>query len=196
MWDDRYAGDDYFYGTAPNDFLKSVADRVPRGRVLCLAEGEGRNAVFLAEQGCIVTGVDSSAVGLTKARRLAVHRGVEIETHHADLGDYDIAPQSWDAVVAIFCHLPPPVRKIVFSKAVQGLKPGGVFVLEAYTPKQLDFGTGGPPTAELMMSLDALKTELGGLTFDIGRECECPVIEGTGHHGQAAVVQVVARKPD
>lgn len=196
MWDDRYAGDDYFYGTRPNDFLASVAARIPRGRVLSLAEGEGRNAVFLAEQGCQVTGVDSSAVGLTKAQRLAEHHGQSIVTDCADLGQYVIEPEGWDAVVAIFCHLPPPLRKTVFARAVRGLRPGGVFVLEAYTPKQLQFATGGPPTAELMMTLEALKEDLTGLSFDIGREIERDVVEGTGHHGRAAVVQVFAIKPD
>ncbi len=194
MWDERYASEDYVFGVEPNDFLKSVAARIPQGRVLCLAEGEGRNAVFLATLGHDVTGVDTSTVGLAKAQRLAQSRDVSITTVNEDLAQYQIEPQSWDAVVAIFCHVPPPVRKDLFARAVQGLKPGGVFVLEAYTPKQLEFGTGGPPTAELMMTLETLKSELAGLKIDHGLEIERTVSEGAGHHGQAAVVQIVAVK--
>ncbi len=194
MWDERYASEDYVFGVEPNDFLKSVAARIPQGRVLCLAEGEGRNAVFLATLGHDVTGVDTSTVGLAKAQRLAQNRNVSITTVNADLAQYQIEPQSWDAVVAIFCHVPPPVRKDLFARAVRGLKPGGVFMLEAYTPKQLEFGTGGPPTAELMMTLETLKSELAGLEMEHAVEIERTVSEGAGHHGRAAVVQVVAVK--
>ncbi|WP_018175775.1 MULTISPECIES: cyclopropane-fatty-acyl-phospholipid synthase family protein [unclassified Thioalkalivibrio] len=195
MWDERYAEDDYVYGTEPNDFLRAAVANVPRGRALCLAEGEGRNAVFLAQQGFDVLAVDSSAVGLQKAQRLAEDRGVQIETLVADLADYAIDPDSWDLIVSIFCHLPPDVRRRLHAEVVAGLRPGGVFILEAYTPAQLEWGTGGPPTAELMMTREALTEELDGLEFEEAVERERDVIEGRFHTGRGAVVQVLAHKP-
>lgn len=195
MWNDRYQNSEYVYGKEPNDFLKTVADQLPAGDILCLAEGEGRNAVFLAQRGCSVTAVDASAVGLKKAQKLATEHKVEICSVVADLADYTIAPNSWNGIISIFCHLPPPLRKKVHRAVVQGLKPGGLFILEAYTPKQLEFGTGGPPKAELMMSLSVLKEELAGLEFDHATELQRDVVEGSLHTGTAAVVQLIARKP-
>ena len=194
MWDVRYNDTKYVYGTAPNEFLEGVADQIPRGKVLSLAEGEGRNAVYLAELGCKVLGVDASAVGLSKAQRLAEERGVTIETRVADLGDFNIEPNSWDAIISIFCHLPSGIRSSVHHKVVAGLRTGGVFVLEAYTPTQLKLKTGGPPTADMLMTLNLLRTELAGLRFIHARELERDVIEGKFHTGRGAVVQVVAVK--
>jgi SAM-dependent methyltransferase len=194
MWNERYAVDEYVYGTAPNDFLASVIERLPMGRVLCIAEGEGRNAVYLAEQGFEVTAVDSSPVGLYKARKLAGQRGVHIETVVADLAHYEIVPESWDAIVAIFCHLPPPLRRAIHAQAVAGLRPGGAIVLEAYTPAQLKHGTGGPPVAELLMTLEGLRDELSGLRFEHAVEIERDIQEGRFHAGVGAVVQVLAYK--
>jgi SAM-dependent methyltransferase len=194
MWNQRYAVEEYIYGTQPNDFLASVVDRLPMGRVLCLAEGEGRNAVFLAEQGFDVVAVDSASVGLDKARHLAGQRGVHIDTVVADLADYAIVPEAWDAIVAIFCHLPPPLRREVHARAVAGLRPGGAFVLEAYTPAQLQHGTGGPPVVELMMTLATLRDELTGLRLEHAVEIERDIQEGRFHAGLGAVVQVLAYK--
>lgn len=195
MWDQRYSAADYVYGTRPNDFLADVTCDLPRGRVLSIAEGEGRNAVYLARQGHAVVAVDSSAVGLEKAKKLALARGVVIETVVADLADYEIEPDSWDAVVSIFAHVPPETRKILHRRIVSGLKPGGLLVLEAYTPDQIAYGTGGPPVAELTMSLSALREELHGLEFRHAVEMKREVIEGSLHTGVGAVVQVVAVKP-
>ncbi len=194
MWDVRYSDTEYVYGTAPNEFLVSVADQIPRGKVLSLAEGEGRNAVYLAELGCKVLGVDTSTVGLSKAQRLAEERGVTIETRVADLTDFHIEPDSWDAIISIFCHLPSGIRSSVHHKVVAGLRPGGVFVLEAYTPTQLKLKTGGPPTADMLMTLNLLRTELAGLRFVHARELERDIVEGKFHTGRGAVVQVVAVK--
>lgn len=195
MWDQRYSAEEYIYGTEPNDFLASVASKIPKGKVLCLAEGEGRNAVFLAEQGYEVVAVDASAVGLQKAQRLAQERGVSIKTITCDLADFDIEPESWDGVVSIFAHVPPPLRLLLHKKVVDGLRPGGVLVLEAYRPQQLRYQTGGPPTAELMMTLESLGHELNGMTIEHGVELEREVIEGLFHTGKAAVVQIIGTKP-
>lgn len=196
MWDQRYSDADYAYGTEPNDFLVAMADRLPPGgEVLCLGEGEGRNGVWLAARGFRVTGVDASAVGLAKARRLAGVSGVDIATVQADLAHYDLGTSRWDAVVSVFCHLPPGLRRDVHARVVQALKPGGVLLLEAFTPRQLGHGTGGPPVAEMMMDLDTLGAELAGLTFEHGVEVERELSEGCFHAGPGAVVQVLARKP-
>jgi SAM-dependent methyltransferase len=194
MWDERFAQPGFAYGTEPNDFLREVVSTIPKGKVLSLAEGEGRNGVFLAQQGYDVTGVDSSKVGLAKAENLAKERGVTISTVVTDLAAYEIAPAAWSGIVSIFCHLPPPARSRLYRQAVAGLKPGGVLVLEAYTPKQLEFKTGGPPVAELMPTLAELKTELAGLQFEIAREIEREIHEGKLHDGKSAVVQILARK--
>ncbi|PTX91484.1 class I SAM-dependent methyltransferase [Opitutus sp. ER46] len=195
FWDQRYANASYVYGTQPNDFLVSMAGRIPRGPVLCLAEGEGRNAVFLAERGHAVTAVDGSAVGLRKAQELAASRGVSLVTQVADLADFAITPGAWAGIVSIWAHLPPALRQRVHRQVVAGLQPGGVFILEAYTPAQLRHGTGGPKDPSLCMTLPALRAELTGLTFHVGCEIERDVKEGVGHTGLAAVVQVCAHRP-
>jgi SAM-dependent methyltransferase len=171
-----------------------MAAQIPAGPALCLAEGEGRNAVHLATLGHRVTAVDQSAAGLAKARRLAKARGVEIETVLADLGNFIIKPGVWAGIVATFAHLPPTIRCKVHTQAVCGLRPGGVFVLEAYTPAQLAFDTGGPKSPELLMTLAGLRDELAGLEFLVSREIEREVIEGDGHTGRGAVVQILARR--
>lgn len=196
MWDQRYGEPGFAYGTEPNDFLVESVDHVtPRGAVLCLAEGEGRNAVYLARRGHEVTGVDGSPVGLEKARALAEQHGVAIHTVVADLADYDLGVARWDAIISIWCHLPPALRARVHRAVVAALRPGGVVVLEAYTPDQLAYKTGGPPVAEMMMTLAGLREELAGLDFVVGREVVREVHEGKYHDGTSAVVQVVARKP-
>ena len=196
MWDERFSEPGFAYGTEPNAFLESEADRIPRGRVLSLAEGEGRNAVFLAGLGYEVTAVDTSIVGLAKVQSLAAKRGVAVTTINADLADFDIEPDAWQGIVSIFCHLPPVIRAALHERCLRGLAPGGVFVLEGFTPRQLELGTGGPKTRELLMELDVIRQELPGMRFEIAREIERPVSEGKYHRGTAAVMQVLATKTD
>ncbi len=194
MWNQRYSQPGFAYGTEPNGFLASVVDRIPHGRVLSLGEGEGRNATFLARRGYEVVAVDSSDVGLEKCRRLAAERGVRVTTLTADLGEFAIVPESWEGIVSIFCHLPRDVRTRLYRAAVVGLKPGGVFVLEAYTPRQLAYGTGGPSSEDLLVSLHDLQQELSGLRLIHAIETERSVLEGVYHNGIAHVVQVVGIK--
>jgi len=195
MWDERYAAEEYAYGTEPNDFLKNMIEQVPSGRVLCVAEGEGRNAVFLAEHGYHVTAIDASAVGLEKANKLAAQRKVTINTECHDLTEYMFPKDAYSGVVSIFCHLPPEARKRLHKKLVETLLPGGVLVLEAYTPEQLKYKTGGPPVEEMAMTLSALKQELKGLEFVHAKELVREVVEGKYHTGTGAVVQIIAVKP-
>lgn len=194
MWDERYAAEEYVYGTEPNDFLRHHCHHLPKGKVLCLAEGEGRNAVFLAEQGYEITAVDNSAIGLAKAEKLAAERGVEIETQVADLAHFNLGESEWDAIVSIFCHLPPAMREKVHAQIPQALKPNGVFLLEAYCPRQLEYGTGGPQVVEMTVSLDNLQNEIQGLDCLIMHEMERDVTEGIYHTGLGAVVQLIAKR--
>jgi SAM-dependent methyltransferase len=194
LWDERYSAAEFVYGTEPNEFLESVADQIPRGPVLMLGDGEGRNGVFLAGMGYDVVAVDQSAIGLAKAHRLAEDRGVRIQTQHADLRDFVIEPGAWAGIVSVFCHLSPEIRVPLHAAVVRGLQPGGIFVLEAYTPSQLGRGTGGPPCAEMLLSLENLKREAAGLEFVHAQELERVVREGMCHTGLASVVQLVARR--
>lgn len=194
FWNQRYSAKAYAYGVEPNDFLVEQAHRIPAGRVLCVAEGEGRNAVYLAKLGYEVTAVDMSAAGLAKARRLAESSGVAIATQQADLASYVIEPTSWQGVVSIFAHVPPPVRRSLYGAVVRGLRPGGVVIVEAYAPRQLQYQTGGPRQPDLLVSLDALREDLRGLREIVGREQERRVVEGEFHTGLGAVVQFVACK--
>ena len=194
-WNERYAAAEYYYGTEPNDFLKENVRLVRAvGKVLCLAEGEGRNAVYLASQGLDVTAVDGSSVGLAKMERLAASKGVTIRSIVSDLSDYRIETSSWDAIVSIWCHVPPSLREKLHHAVVGGLRPGGILILEAYHPRQLEFKTGGPPDPALMMTLPDLRRELTGLEWVFAREIEREVHEGKGHFGMSAVTQLVGRK--
>lgn len=195
-WDERYRADEYIFGTEPNAFLVQAAPRLPRGPVLSLAEGEGRNAVYLAEQGYDVTGVDSSAVALAKAQALARERGVSLTTDPADLATYDLGEAAWSAVVSIYCHLPPELRRELHKRIVTSLRPGGVFVLEAYAKAQVNYDSGGPSSPALLLDLAEVQRELSGLQFEHAAELERDVSEGRFHTGWAAVVQVIAVKPD
>jgi len=195
MWDERYRREDYVYGKAPNDFLATHVDELRPGNVLCLAEGEGRNAAFLATRGFAVTAVDASAVGLEKAARLAAEHGVEIEMICADLADYDLGTARWDNIVSIYCHVLSALRADVHRRVTAALRPGGVFLLEGYTQRQLEFDSGGPRDPDRLMSSATLAHELDGLEFRRLEELERDIHEGSHHSGRSAVVQVVATKP-
>lgn len=194
MWDERYHRDEYVYGTVPNEFVAQEFQHIPMGNVLCLGEGEGRNAVFLAEHGYNVTAVDSSRIGLEKAQKLAAERGVSITTICADLADYKIEPAAWHGIVATFCHLSKPLRQKVHAACVDGLVPKGAVILEAFTPEQLNYKTGGPSTVELLMTVKDLKKEFSGLEFDIAQEIVIDRTAGLFHTGLAAVVQILGLK--
>ncbi len=196
MWDERYSEPGYVYGKEPNEFLVSVASRIPAGPVLSLAEGEGRNAVYLAGRGHSVRAVDSSRVGLAKAMQLAAEREVLLETTCADLSDYGIEPGAWSGIVSIFCHLPAPLRQRVHAAAVAGLRPGGALVLEAYRQAQLEHGAGGPRTLDRLYDLQSLQQEFRELDLVHAVETERVIVEGRYHTGLGAVVQILGFKRD
>lgn len=196
MWDQRYGEEEFVYGKEPNDFLRENFSKIPKGKVLFLAEGEGRNAVFLAKQpGYRVTAMDSSSVGMQKAKELAREQGVEIQTIVADLNDFDLGEEQWDGIVSIFCHLPFDLRKEVHKRIIRALKKGGVLLSESYVQKQLEYKTGGPKTTDrLVKDLPTLKSELSGLHFELLQETVREVHEGKLHFGKGAVIQVIAIK--
>lgn len=194
FWDERFGADDYAYGREPNDFVRDEAARIPAGPVLCLAEGEGRNAVFLAGLGHEVTTVDFSREGLKKTERLANDKGVKVTTILADLATWEPTPESFTGIVATFAHMPPPIRRRVHGFVARALRPGGVFLLEAYTPEQLKYGHGGPKAPELLMTLAGLREELAPLVLDVGRELVREIHEGPFHGGPSGVVQVAAHR--
>lgn len=194
-WDRRYAGEAFAFGTEPNDFLVDVEPRLPRGgRVLSLAEGEGRNAVWLASRGFVVHSVDGSEVGVAKTLRLAADRGVTVHAEVGFLEDTGITPGAWDVIVSVFVHQPPPLRAELHRRIVAGLAPGGMYVMEAYSPGHWGRGTGGPPHPERLVPLAAAMAELEGLEFLHAAELERDVVEGHLHTGDAAVTQILARK--
>jgi SAM-dependent methyltransferase len=193
MWNERYAADEYAYGTEPNAFLAQHA-RLLAGPVLSLAEGEGRNAVFLASLGLDVLGVDGSEVGLAKARKLAASRGVTIRTEVVDLATYEPPANMFGSVVSISAHLPRAERQRLHRLVARSLKPGGIILLEAYTKAQIPRDTGGPKDPDLLMSSSELEQEFPGCEPVLSRELERDVIEGKYHTGLASVVQFIAKK--
>ena len=193
MWDQRYATDEFMYGTEPNTFLAEHAQRLV-GPVLSLAEGEGRNAVYLASLGLDVLGVDSSAVGLAKAQRLAAANGTTIQTEVVDLTRYTPPPQAFGSVISIFAHLPSEDRKRLHRVVENALKPGGIMLLEGYSQAQLAYGTGGPKDLNMLLTRADIESEFPHCEILLSREIEREVIEGQLHTGMASVVQFVGRK--
>ena len=194
FWDQRFRKSGHAYGTEPNDFLRATVAKLPPGDALCLAEGGGRNAVYLAQKGHRVTAQDLSPVGLEKAQQLAQDQGVSLTYVCGDLREFKPDPESVDLVVAIWMHLEPELRALVHGRAVAALRPGGHLILEAYNPEQLRHGTGGPPNPELLITAKQLKDELQGLTWLELQETERWIKEGPFHQGQSAVVQAFGQK--
>lgn len=193
-WDDRYSGDEFIYGTEANAFLVEQTSRLA-GPVLSLAEGEGRNAVYLATLGLQVHCVDQSAVGLDKARRLAGSRDVDIITEVADLAVFQPAANRYQSVISISAHLPRTVRARLYPLVEQCLRAGGILVLEAYSENQLARNTGGPKDVDLLMSVSKIAREFPNLEPLLLQEVERDVCEGKYHTGLASVVQFIGRKP-
>jgi hypothetical protein len=193
MWDERYAGDEFAYGTEPNDFLMEHSGMLS-GPVLSLAEGEGRNAVFLASLGLQVLGVDGSAVGLAKAQKLAALKGVSIQTATVDLTTYTPPADSFGAVVSISAHLPSQVRKRLHRLVAQSIKPGGVIILEGYSQAQINRNTGGPKDTDMLLNYSDIENEFPNFEVLLSREVEREVIEGSFHTGLASVVQFIGKR--
>ena len=197
FWDQRFAAPEYIFGTEPNAFLRAQAERFKRGdRVLDVACGEGRNSVCLASLGCEVTGIDVSPLALAKARRLADTHGVRIDYKEADIRDWEWRPARFDAVVCIFIQFAEPAQRTrLFEGIGTTLAPGGLLVLQGYTPKQLEYKTGGPPQADHMYTQALLREAFRNLDILHLHEHEEMLAEGTKHVGRSALIDLVARKP-
>lgn len=196
-WDARYAGEDYLFGTEPNQFLASCGDLIGNaGRVLCVADGEGRNSVWLAQQGLDVEAFDASPVAVAKAQRLAAERGVAVRFHVADVDGWDWPEQAYDAVVAIYVQFSPPAqRRRVFERIARALRPGGLFLLEGYRLEQLAYGTGGPRIPDQLYTEPQLREELAAFALEEVRSYDAAIDEGPAHSGMSAVIDVIARRP-
>ncbi len=196
-WNRRFAEADYLFGTEPNVWLREHAGVwQPGERVLCVADGEGRNSVWLARQKLQVDAFDISEVAVAKARRLAEQQGVAVNFSVADCDAFAWAEGAYDGVAAIFIQFADPaLRERLFARIVRSLKPGGVLVLQGYTPQQLEFRTGGPPVLSHLYTEDLLRAAFASLDILTLRSYEAMVREGAGHHGQSALVGLVARRP-
>jgi hypothetical protein len=195
FWDHNFSAPGYKYGLHPNAFL---ADQIPQlqvpSDVLVPGDGEGRNGVWLASQGHRVTAMDSSVVGLSKAQALASERGVRIDTIHADLTDWTPEPNSTDALVLIYLHLPPALRASAHQRLMTALRPRGLLIIEAFHPQQLDHSSGGPKDSAMLYTLDMLRQDFAGLHERLAYEGHTVLNEGPGHQGPAHVTRWVAQR--
>ncbi len=196
-WNRRFSEPGYLFGTEPNAWLREHAGVwQPGQQVLCVADGEGRNSVWLAQQGLRVDAFDVAELGLAKARQLAAERGVQVNFVHADCDGYHWPQGTLDGVAAIFVQFADPaLRSRLFKRMVDALKPGGTLVLQGYTPKQLDYRTGGPPVLSHLYTEQLLRDEFAELRIVVLRDYEADVQEGRGHAGRSALIGLVARKP-
>jgi SAM-dependent methyltransferase len=196
-WNRRFEGPDYLFGTAPNAWLREHAGAFAAGgRVLCVADGEGRNSVWLAQQGFQVEAFDIAPVGVAKARALAAREGVVVDLQVADCDGYAWPQGTLDGVAAIFVQFADPaLRQRLFVRMVAALRPGGVLVLQGYTPQQLVYRTGGPGIESHLYTAAILADAFSALEIVELREYEADIDEGSGHRGRSALIGLVARRP-
>lgn len=195
FWDQRYNSDSYLYGKNPNDFLVENLVRLKSGgRILCLSEGEGRNAVYLALNGFQVTCVDLSSVAKEKALKLAAKNKVKIEYDVSDLNDYDLGEEKWDGIISIFGHTPPIVRQQLHQDIKKALKIGGTFLLEGYGIEQLKYDSGGPKDKDMLYTTEEFETDFDSLHIQVLRSVVREISEGAAHSGDSSVIQLVAEK--
>lgn len=195
IWDQNYAGEAYKYGLLPNAFLVEQSPRLPAAAsILVPGDGEGRNGVWLARQGHDVLSIDASAVGLAKAQALSKREGVALKTALADLASWTPEPASADAVVLIYVHLPPAIRRDAHRRLATALRPGGLLILEGFHPRQLGYCSGGPKAVDMLYSLELLREDFSGqLTELLAWEGETLLDEGPGHQGPASVTRWVGQ---
>ena len=196
MWDEKFAKYDFMFGTAPaQGLVRHVAQLHPNGKTLAVADGEGRNSVYLAEQGFAVHAMDSSKVGIEKAKRLCAERAVHVDYELADIFTYDWPQDAYDNVVAIFIQFAPPESwPQIFNGMMRALRKGGVLYLHGYTPKQIDYGTGGPPLASHLYTKEDLAHHFAAMDIRLNHAYEAELDEGPGHKGQSALIDFVAVK--
>jgi SAM-dependent methyltransferase len=196
MWNQRFAGETLIFGEAPNEYLRAQRARLPRsGRALCVADGEGRNSVWLAEQGLQVDAFDIAELGVAKARQLAQRRGVAVNYAVADCDGVAWPQAAYDLIAAIFVQFAdPPMRRRLFANMVRALRPGGLLVLQGYSPGQLRYRTGGPQRIDHLYTEQMLREAFAGLEILELRSYDAELREGTQHSGMSALIGMVARQ--
>ena len=196
-WNDRFSAEGYLFGREPNAFLASQRERLKPGmRALCVADGEGRNSVWLARQGVKVTAFDFSPVGVAKAHALAREAGVAVDHRQCDIYRWDWSQARYDAVVAIFIQFASPAeRAAIFTGMRESLAPGGLLILQGYRPEQIAYGTGGPSQVENLYTAALLRESFAGLEILHLASHDDAVDEGPGHRGMSALIDLVARRP-
>jgi SAM-dependent methyltransferase len=196
-WENRYAKPDYEFGTAPNEFLASCKALLPKsGRALSVADGESRNGVWLAEQGLTVTAIDFSPTAQKKARALAAERKVSLEIIQTDVHAWTYPEAGFDVVVEIFAQFSTPdERAVKWAGMRRALKPGGLLIVQGYTPKQLDYATGGPKQIEHLYTRALLQGTFGDFRDMKFTEEERVLHEGDAHSGMSAVIGLTGHKP-
>ena len=195
-WNQRFAAEHYVFGEAPNAYLKSQAAHLVPGTARAVADGEGRNGVWLAQQGLKVDAFDFSDNALHKARALAQSRQVAVNWVHSDWQSFDWRPAHYDNVVGIFFQFATPEERMsLFARMLDSLKPGGTLIIQGYTPRQLDFNTGGPGKLAHMYDESLMLDAFGELDILDLRTYEAEIAEGTGHQGMSGLLGLTARKP-
>ena len=200
FWDHKYDMPDYKYGKQPNRFILEQAERLSsNSQILLPGDGEGRNSVWLAQQGHQVTALDSSALGLDKTRRLAIEKGVQLKIILADLASWTPDPASFDALVLTYVHLPLSWRAQAHQRLVQGLRPGGWLMLEAFHPKQLGYNSGGPKDETMLYTQEMIRSDMACFASSelqevMAWEGEVSLDEGSGHQGLGYVTRYLAQR--
>jgi SAM-dependent methyltransferase len=193
FWNERFLSKEYYYGTRPNHFLTTVIGILPsKAKILCIGEGEGRNAVYLSSLGFDVTAVDYSIEGKNKAMALASAMNVSIKYEISALENFNFEVEQWDAVVSVFCHLPPDIRPLIHKKIEHSLAGRGFFVIQAYNPRQLEFKSGGPKDIAMLYTADLLKSDFLNLDWLKLESNILELSEGIGHQGMSSVISGVA----
>ena len=195
-WNKRFAGEGYVFGTEPNAYLREQAFRWrPGSQLLCVADGEGRNSVWLAAQGMVVDAFDISEVGVAKARKLAALSGVSVEYSVADCDSWPWPTDTYDGIAAIFVQFADPtMRERLFANVIRSLKVGGLLVLQGYSPKQLEYKTGGPSLLSHLYTEEMLRTAFASTELLELRAYDADLTEGTRHRGRSALIGLVARR--
>lgn len=196
-WNERFAGEGYFYGTEPADFVAREAARLaPGARVLSVAEGEGRNAAHLARAGFAVTAFDGSEVALAKARALSAGLAHVPVFHHVRIEDWPWWPDAYDAVFGVFIQFAPPgLRDAIFAGMARTLRPGGLVLLHGFATRQIKNRSGGPREPAHLYTLDLVRAAFPGWRVEHAADYDAELAEGAGHRGRAALIDFVARKP-
>jgi SAM-dependent methyltransferase len=197
-WNSRFASEGFLFGTEPNEWLRNHAHvwKAP-SRILCVADGEGRNSVWLARQGHTVDAFDVSDVGVAKAKRLASDHAVNVNFAVADCDSFHWQEARYDGVAAIFVQFADPaLRERLFALIARCLKPGGTLILQGYTPKQLEYKTGGPPVLSHLYTPELLQQSFAEMDIQVLQAYEQDLAEGSGHRGKSALIGLVAsRRP-